>query len=85
MSELRRRQLLVEAANERQSMRIKDKTTLYKTAVKVTEHETLNLTKGTIHYNNKPEYTEEEIKEALTRSTGVVGCIFIHLFVYLLE
>ena len=40
---------------------------LHETKAIVAEHKSLDLTKGTIIYNNKPGYTEKEICEELTK------------------
>jgi len=65
VSELRNGSLLVEVNNEQQSKRIVNITSLSTISVTVTEHHSLNKTKGTIRYKNFPQYTEEQIQREL--------------------
>ena len=65
VTELRDGTLLVEVANEKQSMLIKELKILNNVNVQVTEHASLNQIKGTIHYKNRPGYTEDELLSEL--------------------
>ena len=67
ITELREGMLLVEVSSEIQSVRIREIKKLHETKVTVAEHKSLNSTKGTIIYNNKPGYTEKEICEELEK------------------
>ena len=58
VTELRDGTLLTEVANERQSMLIKVLKVLNTINVEISEHTTLNQIKGTIHYKNRPGYTD---------------------------
>jgi len=67
VTETRDGSLLVEVKNETQSQRIKNITRLHNSIVTVTEHATLNSIKGTIRYNNRPGYSDEQICAELVK------------------
>ena len=61
VAELRNGALLVEVQNEQQSIEIKTIKKLHTINVIATEHNTVNKSKGTIYYENKPQFMELEI------------------------
>ena len=65
VTELRDGTLLVEVANANQSELIFNLSVLDTTVVEIQPHETLNQIKGTIWYQNKPGYSEDEITNEL--------------------
>ena len=65
VTELRDGSLLVELANASQSELIWKVKTLDTTNVEIQPHDTLNQIKGTIWYQNKPGYSEDDITKEL--------------------
>ena len=61
VNETRAGGLLIEVKNKEQSEAIQTITTLAGKEILVQAHATLNQTKGTIRYANKPNYSPEEI------------------------
>ena len=75
MTELRECSLLVELANASQSRLIWKVKTLDATNVEIQPHETLNQIKGTIWYQNKPGYFEDNITKELKEKKTFLLCI----------
>lgn len=65
ISELRSGQLLIEVKSEQQSRDIVQVSSLGGIEVKVEPHRTLNQSKGTIYYQNRPNYTDEQLQNFL--------------------
>lgn len=65
VTELRDGTLLIEVANEQQSINIKNLKKLDNKNVLVVEHASLNQVKGTIHYRNRPGYSDDDILSEL--------------------
>ena len=65
VTELRDGCLLVEIANENQSLLKKHLKKLDDRTIEIREHTTLNQVKGTIHYRNRPGYSDEDILNEL--------------------
>ena len=71
ITELRNGNLLVETANRQQSTAIASLLTLAGTAVKIAPHDKMNQVKGTIRYENRPNFTDDQILNALNRYHAV--------------
>lgn len=65
LTELRNGSLLIEVTSEEQSIKLQETKSLGGTDITVEPHRTLNQCKGTIHYLNKPNYTDEQLLEYL--------------------
>ena len=68
ITELRSGQLLIEVRNEQQSKDIHKIGKLANCKVTVAPHDRLNQSKGTIYYENKPNYSDEDLLKSLKKS-----------------
>lgn len=67
ISEMRSGQLLIEVMNRQQSNDIASLKSLAGVEVEVTKHDKMNQIKGTIRYENRPQFTDDQILKTLKK------------------